>query len=156
VFHTINAPFVTSFIRMTVISCSAGCVLTVCVFSVHCVDAQTSAVRSYRDTWLRWMGPRVEYCHCAIKGRERCHIVPVISECYLFVCLFLIQNVIFRCVHLSVCRLTALFFIELPLTTSDDYYFSVLPGSCVQVSGYSSASTWRAVGFFCVFQVGVV
>ncbi|XP_056275911.1 tissue-type plasminogen activator isoform X1 [Pseudoliparis swirei] len=53
--------------------------------SLHCVDAQTSAVRSYRDTWLRWMGPRVEYCHCAIKGRERCHIVPVIN-CYVSQC----------------------------------------------------------------------
>ncbi len=57
--------------------------LCVCVgvFSVHCLDSETSAVRSYGDTWLRWRGQRVEYCRCALRGRERCHIVPVISEC---------------------------------------------------------------------------
>ncbi len=62
-----------------------GCILTVCVcvFSVYCVDSETSAVRSYGDTWLRWRGQRVEYCRCALRGRERCHIVPVISECDL-------------------------------------------------------------------------
>lgn len=53
----------------------------VCVFSVYCVDGETSAVRSYGDTWLRWKGQRVEYCRCALGGQERCHIVPVISEC---------------------------------------------------------------------------
>lgn len=53
----------------------------VCVFSVHCVDSKTSAVRSFGDTWLQWRGQRVEYCRCALKGQKRCHIVPVISEC---------------------------------------------------------------------------
>lgn len=55
----------------------------VCVFSARCVDSETSAVRSFGDTWLRWKGQRVEYCHCTMKGRQRCHIVPVISECDL-------------------------------------------------------------------------
>ncbi|XP_078141313.1 tissue-type plasminogen activator isoform X1 [Centroberyx gerrardi] len=54
--------------------------------SSHCVDSQTSAVRSYGDTWLRWRGQRVEFCRCALRGRERCHYVPVInchaSRCY--------------------------------------------------------------------------
>uniref|UniRef100_A0A3Q4BDK2 Plasminogen activator n=1 Tax=Mola mola TaxID=94237 RepID=A0A3Q4BDK2_MOLML len=52
----------------------------------RCVDSETSAVRSFGDTWLRWKGQRVEYCHCTMKGRQRCHIVPVIncytSQCY--------------------------------------------------------------------------
>uniref|UniRef100_A0A667YPZ8 Plasminogen activator n=1 Tax=Myripristis murdjan TaxID=586833 RepID=A0A667YPZ8_9TELE len=46
----------------------------------------TSAVHSYGDTWLRWKGQRVEYCRCALRGRVRCHDVPVIncyqSRCY--------------------------------------------------------------------------
>ncbi|XP_077943133.1 tissue-type plasminogen activator isoform X1 [Gasterosteus aculeatus] len=53
--------------------------------SLHCVDAETSAVRIFGDTWLRWRGQRVEYCRCALKGRERCHIVPVIN-CYVSQC----------------------------------------------------------------------
>lgn len=53
----------------------------VCLFSVTCVDSQRVAVRSYRETWLRWRGQRVEYCRCALGGQERCHIVPVTSEC---------------------------------------------------------------------------
>uniref|UniRef100_A0A3Q1AH37 Plasminogen activator n=1 Tax=Amphiprion ocellaris TaxID=80972 RepID=A0A3Q1AH37_AMPOC len=48
-------------------------------YRVLCVDSETSAVRSYGDTWLRWRGQRVEYCRCALRGRERCHIVPVIN-----------------------------------------------------------------------------
>ncbi|XP_011477145.1 tissue-type plasminogen activator isoform X1 [Oryzias latipes] len=51
-----------------------------------CVDSETSAVHGYGDTWLRWKGQRVEYCHCALRGQERCHSVPVIncyaSQCY--------------------------------------------------------------------------
>uniref|UniRef100_G3NJE0 Plasminogen activator n=1 Tax=Gasterosteus aculeatus TaxID=69293 RepID=G3NJE0_GASAC len=54
-------------------------------YRVHCVDAETSAVRIFGDTWLRWRGQRVEYCRCALKGRERCHIVPVIN-CYVSQC----------------------------------------------------------------------
>ncbi|XP_070690474.1 tissue-type plasminogen activator isoform X1 [Pempheris klunzingeri] len=53
--------------------------------SLLCVDSETSAVRSFRDTWLRWKGQRVEYCRCALGGRERCHIVPVIN-CYVSQC----------------------------------------------------------------------
>uniref|UniRef100_A0A672JDN2 Uncharacterized protein n=1 Tax=Salarias fasciatus TaxID=181472 RepID=A0A672JDN2_SALFA len=56
------------------------------VSSVLCVDSETSAVRSFGDTWLRWRGPRVEYCRCALRGRELCHVVPVtkcfVSQCY--------------------------------------------------------------------------
>lgn len=55
--------------------------LCLCVFLVHCVDSETSAVHSFGDTWLRWKGQRVEYCRCALGGQEHCHIVPVISEC---------------------------------------------------------------------------
>ncbi|KAM4616005.1 tissue-type plasminogen activator [Polymixia lowei] len=55
-------------------------------YRVHCVDSQTSAVRSFGDTWLRWRGQRVEFCRCALRARERCHYVPVIncytSQCY--------------------------------------------------------------------------
>ncbi|XP_075889401.1 tissue-type plasminogen activator isoform X2 [Nelusetta ayraudi] len=55
-------------------------------YRAHCVDSKTSAVRVYGDTWLRWRGPRVEYCRCALRGRELCHIVPVMncftSQCY--------------------------------------------------------------------------
>ncbi|XP_047448700.1 tissue-type plasminogen activator isoform X2 [Mugil cephalus] len=51
-----------------------------------CVDSETSAVRSNGETWLRWRGQRVEYCHCALRGRVHCHIVPTIncfeSQCY--------------------------------------------------------------------------
>ncbi|XP_019120008.1 tissue-type plasminogen activator isoform X4 [Larimichthys crocea] len=54
-------------------------------YRVHCVDSETSAVRSFGDTWLRWRGQRVEYCRCSMRGRERCHIVPVIS-CYVSQC----------------------------------------------------------------------
>ncbi|XP_029296170.1 tissue-type plasminogen activator isoform X1 [Cottoperca gobio] len=53
--------------------------------SLHCVDEEMSAVRSYGDTWLRWRGQRVEYCRCALRGRERCHIVPIIN-CYVSQC----------------------------------------------------------------------
>uniref|UniRef100_A0A667XZQ1 Plasminogen activator n=1 Tax=Myripristis murdjan TaxID=586833 RepID=A0A667XZQ1_9TELE len=53
---------------------------------MRCVDSETSAVHSYGDTWLRWKGQRVEYCRCALRGRVRCHDVPVIncyqSRCY--------------------------------------------------------------------------
>lgn len=54
--------------------------LYVCVSIVLCVDSETSAVHSFGDSWLRWKGQRVEYCHCPLGGRERCHVVPVISE----------------------------------------------------------------------------
>ncbi|XP_073322346.1 tissue-type plasminogen activator isoform X1 [Pagrus major] len=53
--------------------------------SLHCSDSETSAVRSFGDTWLRWRGQRVEYCRCASRGRERCHIVPVVN-CYVSQC----------------------------------------------------------------------
>ncbi|CAB1428287.1 unnamed protein product [Pleuronectes platessa] len=53
--------------------------------SLRCMDSETSAVRSYGDSWLRWRGQRVEYCRCALRGRERCHIVPVIN-CYVSQC----------------------------------------------------------------------
>ncbi|XP_065805157.1 tissue-type plasminogen activator isoform X1 [Labrus bergylta] len=53
--------------------------------SSQCVDSETSAVRSSGDTWLRWSGQRVEYCRCALRGREHCHIVPVIN-CYVSQC----------------------------------------------------------------------
>lgn len=55
--------------------------VSVFVFAALCVDSETSAVRSFGDTWLRWRGQRVEYCRCALQGQERCHSVPVISEC---------------------------------------------------------------------------
>ncbi|XP_061674048.1 tissue-type plasminogen activator isoform X2 [Syngnathoides biaculeatus] len=55
-------------------------------YGVRCVDRTTSAVHNYGDTWLRWKGQRVEYCRCALRGRELCHVVPVIncysSKCY--------------------------------------------------------------------------
>ncbi|XP_019954587.1 tissue-type plasminogen activator isoform X2 [Paralichthys olivaceus] len=54
-------------------------------YRVHCVDSETSAVRNYGDAWLRWRGRRVEYCRCAVRGQERCHIVPVIN-CYVSQC----------------------------------------------------------------------
>ncbi|XP_068167297.1 tissue-type plasminogen activator isoform X2 [Antennarius striatus] len=54
-------------------------------YRVHCVSSETSAVRSFGDTWLRWRGQRVEYCRCALRGRERCHVVPVIN-CYVSQC----------------------------------------------------------------------
>lgn len=50
-----------------------------------CVDSQMSSVRKYGDTWLRWKGQRVEYCRCALGGRELCHTVPVIN-CYVSQC----------------------------------------------------------------------
>ncbi|KAL3062665.1 hypothetical protein OYC64_002463 [Pagothenia borchgrevinki] len=53
--------------------------------SLHCVDSKTSAVRSFGDTWLRWRGQRVEYCRCALRGQQRCHIVPIIN-CYVSQC----------------------------------------------------------------------
>ncbi|XP_054630869.1 tissue-type plasminogen activator isoform X1 [Dunckerocampus dactyliophorus] len=53
--------------------------------SSRCVDSETSAVRNFGDTWLRWRGQRVEYCHCGLRGRELCHIVPVIN-CYMSHC----------------------------------------------------------------------
>uniref|UniRef100_UPI0037E82463 tissue-type plasminogen activator isoform X2 n=1 Tax=Semicossyphus pulcher TaxID=241346 RepID=UPI0037E82463 len=54
-------------------------------YRAQCVDSKSSAVRSSGDTWLRWRGQRVEYCRCELKGRERCHIVPVIN-CYVSQC----------------------------------------------------------------------
>ncbi|XP_008334358.1 tissue-type plasminogen activator isoform X2 [Cynoglossus semilaevis] len=54
-------------------------------YRVTCVDSQRVAVRSYRETWLRWRGQRVEYCRCALGGQERCHIVPV-TNCYVSQC----------------------------------------------------------------------
>ncbi|XP_077457013.1 tissue-type plasminogen activator [Stigmatopora argus] len=53
--------------------------------SLRCVDGVTSAVRSYGDTWLRWRGQRVEFCRCALRGRELCYTVPVIN-CYISQC----------------------------------------------------------------------
>ncbi|XP_041856438.1 tissue-type plasminogen activator isoform X2 [Melanotaenia boesemani] len=54
-------------------------------YRVFCVDSETSAVHSMGDTWLRWKGQRVEFCRCALKGRELCHIVPVVN-CYVSKC----------------------------------------------------------------------
>ncbi|XP_038133186.1 tissue-type plasminogen activator isoform X2 [Cyprinodon tularosa] len=54
-------------------------------YRVLCVDSETSAVHSFGDSWLRWKGQRVEYCHCPLGGRERCHVVPVIN-CYVSQC----------------------------------------------------------------------
>ncbi|XP_041644035.1 tissue-type plasminogen activator isoform X2 [Cheilinus undulatus] len=54
-------------------------------YRAQCIDIETSAVRSSGDTWLRWRGQRVEYCRCALRARERCHIVPVIN-CYASHC----------------------------------------------------------------------
>ncbi|XP_076005674.1 tissue-type plasminogen activator isoform X2 [Genypterus blacodes] len=55
-------------------------------YRAQCVESETSAVRSIGANWLRWRGQRVEYCRCASKGQERCHVVPVIncftSQCY--------------------------------------------------------------------------
>lgn len=70
-------------IKFFVFSGFIGCkpIVCVCVFSAHCVDSEASAVHSFGDTWLRWRGQRVEYCRCTLRGQERCHIVPVISEC---------------------------------------------------------------------------
>ncbi|XP_054467177.1 tissue-type plasminogen activator isoform X2 [Anoplopoma fimbria] len=53
-------------------------------YRVQCLDGETSAVRGYWDTWLRWRGQRVEYCRC-VKGKEFCHIVPIIN-CYVSQC----------------------------------------------------------------------
>ncbi|XP_061754381.1 tissue-type plasminogen activator isoform X1 [Nerophis ophidion] len=53
--------------------------------SLRCADSETSAVHSFGDTWLRWRGQRVEYCRCSLRGRELCHIVPVIN-CYVSHC----------------------------------------------------------------------
>ncbi|KAG7259140.1 hypothetical protein CRUP_020677 [Coryphaenoides rupestris] len=54
--------------------------------SVLCKDSKTSAVRNFGDTWMRWRGPRAEYCRCAARGKEQCHYVPVVtcqeSRCY--------------------------------------------------------------------------
>uniref|UniRef100_A0A672QTZ4 Plasminogen activator, tissue type n=1 Tax=Sinocyclocheilus grahami TaxID=75366 RepID=A0A672QTZ4_SINGR len=37
-------------------------------------------------TWLRWKGQKVEFCRCAVRGRVRCHEIPVtkcfVSKCY--------------------------------------------------------------------------
>ncbi|XP_077570720.1 tissue-type plasminogen activator [Stigmatopora nigra] len=54
-------------------------------YLVRCVDDVTSAVRSYGDTWLRWRAQRVEFCRCALRGRELCYTVPVIN-CYISQC----------------------------------------------------------------------
>ncbi|XP_047238290.1 tissue-type plasminogen activator isoform X2 [Girardinichthys multiradiatus] len=54
-------------------------------YRVLCVDSETSTVRSFGDSWLRWKGQRVEYCHCALGGRQLCHVVPVIN-CYVSHC----------------------------------------------------------------------
>uniref|UniRef100_A0A672JB10 Plasminogen activator n=1 Tax=Salarias fasciatus TaxID=181472 RepID=A0A672JB10_SALFA len=66
--------------------CLAGNVSKTMQNTLLCVDSETSAVRSFGDTWLRWRGPRVEYCRCALRGRELCHVVPVtkcfVSQCY--------------------------------------------------------------------------
>ncbi|XP_061135101.1 tissue-type plasminogen activator isoform X1 [Syngnathus typhle] len=53
--------------------------------SPRCVDSTSSAVHNFGDTWLRWRGQRVEYCRCALRGREFCHVVPVIN-CYTSHC----------------------------------------------------------------------
>lgn len=50
-------------------------------YKARCVEVQTGAVRGLGEVWLKWRGQRVEYCRCATRGRERCHMVPVIN-CY--------------------------------------------------------------------------
>uniref|UniRef100_A0A671MTF6 Plasminogen activator n=1 Tax=Sinocyclocheilus anshuiensis TaxID=1608454 RepID=A0A671MTF6_9TELE len=51
-----------------------------------CVDANSAAVRDTGATWLRWKGQKVEFCRCAVRGRVRCHEIPVtkcfVSKCY--------------------------------------------------------------------------
>ncbi|XP_030214887.1 tissue-type plasminogen activator isoform X2 [Gadus morhua] len=51
-----------------------------------CKDSKDSAVRNFGDTWMRWRQRGAEYCRCALKGKERCHYVPVVtcqeSRCY--------------------------------------------------------------------------
>jgi len=48
----------------------------VCVLEA-CVDADSAAVRDVGVSWLRWKGQRVEFCRCAVRGRVRCHQIPV-------------------------------------------------------------------------------
>uniref|UniRef100_A0A671MTH1 Tissue-type plasminogen activator-like n=1 Tax=Sinocyclocheilus anshuiensis TaxID=1608454 RepID=A0A671MTH1_9TELE len=49
-------------------------------------DANSAAVRDTGATWLRWKGQKVEFCRCAVRGRVRCHEIPVtkcfVSKCY--------------------------------------------------------------------------
>ncbi|TRY96768.1 hypothetical protein DNTS_014492 [Danionella cerebrum] len=51
-----------------------------------CVDTDSSAIRDIGASWLRWKGQRVEFCLCAVRGRVRCHEIPVtkcsVSKCY--------------------------------------------------------------------------
>ncbi|XP_029017363.1 tissue-type plasminogen activator isoform X2 [Betta splendens] len=54
-------------------------------YRARCVDAETSALRLFGDTWLRWRGQRVEYCRCTLRGQELCHTVPVVN-CYVSHC----------------------------------------------------------------------
>ncbi|XP_067272345.1 tissue-type plasminogen activator-like isoform X2 [Pseudorasbora parva] len=51
-----------------------------------CVDTDSAAVRDMGASWLRWKGPKVEFCRCAKQGRVRCHEIQVttclMSKCY--------------------------------------------------------------------------
>ncbi|KAK9971139.1 hypothetical protein ABG768_027030 [Culter alburnus] len=51
-----------------------------------CVDTDSAAVRDMGATWLRWKGPKVEFCRCTVRARVRCHEIPVttcfVSKCY--------------------------------------------------------------------------
>ncbi|KAK3540088.1 hypothetical protein QTP70_025653 [Hemibagrus guttatus] len=51
----------------------------------RCVDSDTAAVREIGETWLRWRGQKVEYCHCASRARARCHYIPI-TTCYVSRC----------------------------------------------------------------------
>ncbi|KAL0979265.1 hypothetical protein UPYG_G00182950 [Umbra pygmaea] len=54
-------------------------------YKAWCVDGQSAAVRGVGETWMRWKGRGMESCRCTSQGRERCHIVPVIT-CYQSLC----------------------------------------------------------------------
>ncbi|XP_062854794.1 tissue-type plasminogen activator, partial [Trichomycterus rosablanca] len=51
----------------------------------QCMDVESTAVRELGQTWLRWRGQKVEYCRCAIRGRVRCHYIPI-TTCYMSRC----------------------------------------------------------------------
>ncbi|XP_051524472.1 tissue-type plasminogen activator-like [Myxocyprinus asiaticus] len=51
-----------------------------------CVDTHSAVIRDNGVTWLRWRGPKVEFCRCALRGRVHCNDIPVtkcfVSKCY--------------------------------------------------------------------------
>ncbi|KAM9475469.1 salivary plasminogen activator gamma [Clarias gariepinus] len=52
----------------------------------RCVDADSAALRENGDTWLRWRGQKVEFCHCVPRARARCYYIPI-TNFYFTVCL---------------------------------------------------------------------